>query len=284
MTEETGFHTHLLVHHLVIDEFVQQQPILPSTMSIGAMKLFVDGALGGRTALLGRGYSDDPTTRGIEVHTPEQLEQLVKRARSYGFTVAAHVIGDLAIERFVQVLEKYPAPKGKRDRIIHATVVRPETLARIRKLPVLIDVQPVFLLDDADFIVDRLGLNRLDWSYRLRSLAETGALLCGGADAPISDPDVRRSLYAATEGTAGRVNKANETLSMYEALLLFTKNPHLATETHGRKGLLLPGYDADFVIFEEDFYRLRGEAILNNRLVETVQAGKTVYQAEAALI
>ncbi|KQS40444.1 amidohydrolase [Exiguobacterium sp. Leaf196] len=284
VTEETGFHTHLLVHHLIIDEFVQQQPILPSTMSIGAMKLFVDGALGGRTALLGRGYSDDPTTRGIEVHTPEQLEQLVKRARSYGFTVAAHVIGDLAIERFVQVLEKYPAPKGKRDRIIHATVVRPETLARIRKLPVLIDVQPVFLLDDADFIVDRLGLNRLDWSYRLRSLAETGALLCGGADAPISDPDVRRSLYAATEGTAGRVNKANETLSMYEALLLFTKNPHLATETHGRKGLLLPGYDADFVIFEEDFYRLRGEAILNNRLVKTVQAGKIVYQAEATLV
>ncbi len=71
---------------------------------------------------------------------------------------------------------------------------------------------------------------------------------------------------------------------MFDALLLFTKNPHLATETHGRKGLLLPGYDADFVIFEEDFYRLRGEAILNNRLVETVQAGKTVYQAEAALV
>jgi predicted amidohydrolase YtcJ len=74
VTEETGFHTHLLVHHLIIDEFVKQQPILPSTISIGAMKRFVDDALGGRTALLGRGYSDDPTTRGIEVHKPEQLE------------------------------------------------------------------------------------------------------------------------------------------------------------------------------------------------------------------
>lgn len=283
VTEETGFHAHLLVHHLVVDQFIQTNPELPSTLSVGAMKLFVDGALGGRTALLGRGYSDDATTRGIEVHSPEQLEQLVKRARSYGFTVAAHVIGDLAIERFVTVLEKYPAPKGTRDRIIHATVVRPELLARIRKLPVLIDVQPVFLLDDADFAQDRLGLNRLDWAYRLKSLAETGALLCGGSDAPISDPDVRRALYATTTGTAGNINKTNEVLSMYEALLLFTKNPHIATDTHGRKGMLLPGYDADFVIFEQDFYLLRGEDILRNQLVETVQAGKTVFQADPVL-
>ena len=193
--------------------------------------------------------------------------------------MAAHVIGDLAVERFVAVLEKYPAPKGTRDRIIHATVVRPELLARIRKLPVLIDVQPVFLLDDADFAQERLGLNRLDWAYRLKSLGETGALLCGGSDAPISNPDVRRALYAATTGTAGNINKTNEVLSMYEALLLFTKNPHIATETHGRKGMLLPGYDADFVIFEQDFYTLRGDAVLHNRLLETVQAGKTVFEA-----
>lgn len=283
VTEETGFHAHLLVHHLVLDEFIQANPVLPDTLSIGAMKLFVDGALGGRTALLHRGYSDDPTTRGIEVHSQDQLEQLVKRARSYGFTVAAHVIGDLAIERFVDVLERYPAPKGTRDRIIHATVVRPELLARIRKLPVLIDVQPVFLLDDADFAEARLGLKRLDSAYRLKSLAGTGALMCGGSDAPISSPDVRRALYAATVGKAGRINKSNEVLSMYEALLLFTKNPHVATETHGRKGMLLPGYDADFVIFEEDFYRLADEQILTNRLVETVQQGKTVYRQEASL-
>lgn len=59
VTEETGFHAHLLVHHLVVDQFIQTNPELPPTLSVGAMKLFVDGALGGRTALLGRGYSDD---------------------------------------------------------------------------------------------------------------------------------------------------------------------------------------------------------------------------------
>ncbi|WP_114570280.1 amidohydrolase [Exiguobacterium flavidum] len=280
VTKETGFRAHLLVHHLVIDEFVKGEHETDE-MSVGAMKLFVDGALGGKTALLSQGYSDDATTRGIEVHAPDQLEQLVKRARSYGYTVAAHVIGDLAIDRFLDVIEKYPVPKDKRDRIIHATVVKPETLRRIRKLPVLIDVQPGFLLDDADFAISRLGLNRIDWAYRLRSLQETGALLCGGSDAPISTPDVRRALYSATTGDAGAFKKSTETLSMFDALSLYTKNPHVATGDHGRRGLLLPSYEADFVVFEQDFFMLKGEAILDNRLLQTVRGGETVFSANA---
>lgn len=282
--EELPFHAHLLVHEQVIDRMIQQDAMTKHRrFDFGAMKLFVDGSLGGRTALLSTPYADDRAQRGIEVHRPDHLEALVKKARTYGMNVAAHVIGDAAVELFVTLLEKYPAKKGTRDRIIHASLLNDSLLKRIRALPVLIDAQPVFLSDDMDMLFERLGNERVDNVYRFKSLLETGALFLGGSDAPISSVDVKRGLFGAVTRRSFKGSSTlnpDERLSMYEALRSFTYAPHVATGTHGRNGLLIQSYNATFTVWENDFFALKGEEILDNRLVMTVVEGKPVYEAE----
>ncbi|MFP3514336.1 amidohydrolase family protein, partial [Peribacillus sp. SIMBA_075] len=65
----------------------------------GPMKLFADGSIGGRTALLSRPYTDDPSTSGVAIHSDEELKRLVSVARKHGEAVAIHVIGDFAMEK-----------------------------------------------------------------------------------------------------------------------------------------------------------------------------------------
>ncbi|WP_214824797.1 amidohydrolase [Exiguobacterium algae] len=282
--DELPFHAHLLVHEQVVDRVIQHDAMTKHRrFDFGAMKLFVDGSFGGRTALLSAPYADDRGQRGIEVHRPDHLEALVKKARSYGMNVAAHVIGDAAVEQFVSLLEKYPAKKGTRDRIIHASLLNDSLLKRIRALPVLIDAQPVFLADDMDMLFERLGNERIDQVYRFKSLMETGALFLGGSDAPISSVDVRKGLFGAVTRQSFKGSSTlnpSERLSMYEALRSFTYAPHVATGTHGRNGLLIQSYNASFTVWEEDFFDLKGEEILQNRLVMTVVDGNPVYEAE----
>lgn len=280
---DTPFHAHLLVHEQVVDQLIQNDALVKhKNFDFGAMKIFIDGSFGGRTALLSEPYADDPAQRGIEVHRPDHLEALVKKARSYGMNVAAHVIGDAAAEQFITLLEKYPAKRGTRDRIIHASLLNDSLLNRIKALPVLIDAQPVFLSDDVKMLYDRLGSKRVIEAYRFKSMIDTGALFLGGSDAPVSSVDVRKGLYSAVmrqEFEGSYVLNTSEQISMYEALRSFTYSPRVATETHGRDGLLIQSYNATFTVWEDDFFELRGQSILNNRLVMTVVEGKPVYEA-----
>lgn len=80
-------------------------------VEFGAMKIFSDGALGGRTALLKEPYHDDPSTNGVQVHDDETLSRLVQKAREKGMEVAVHAIGDLAFEKVPQAVEQRSAKK-----------------------------------------------------------------------------------------------------------------------------------------------------------------------------
>src|SRR5690606_17766649 len=104
--------------------------------------------LGGRTALLSEDYSDEYGKRGVEVHSPDKLEELVKMARSYNENIAVHVIGDLAVEKIIDLIEKYPVAEGKKDRLIHVNVLRADLVERMKKLPVVLDIQPIFVPSD----------------------------------------------------------------------------------------------------------------------------------------
>ncbi len=146
---QESFRAHLLVHHLVVDDLHaegHQSQEKDDWLEFGAMKLFVDGALGGRTALLSDSYSDDPTTNGVAIHTDEGLEELVKKARDYQMPIATHAIGDLAAEKVIDLIEKYPPPQGMKDRLIHGQIMRPELIERLKGKSVIIDIQPLLFL------------------------------------------------------------------------------------------------------------------------------------------
>jgi len=270
-TVQKGFRVHLLRHH---DVFEQMQGENSSAfIEFGAMKIFVDGSLGGRTALLSKDYADDLGEKGLEVHRPEELERLVKLARRYKENIAVHVIGDLAVEKIIHLIEKYPVLEGKKDRLIHVNVLRADLVERMKKLPVILDLQPIFVPSDFPWVKERLGLSRLQWAYAWKSLLNEGLDCSGGSDSPIEQADPLHGMEAAVNNP----HLPEQELTVFEALSLYTYGSAKAIGQQNNRGRILPGYDADFTILDNV---LEKKNILSTSVVKTVVAGEIVYKKE----
>lgn len=140
-----SFKVHLLQHHTVFEEVAKMKEVSSPYLEFGAMKIFIDGAFGGRTAALREPYCDEPGNCGMLVHSTGQLVEYVKLARLYGQTVAVHAIGDLAIETILKVFAAHPPREGQLDRVIHCSLVDDVILEKLAELPIAVDMQPQFV-------------------------------------------------------------------------------------------------------------------------------------------
>ncbi|MET3697268.1 hypothetical protein SAMN05877753_105170 [Bacillus oleivorans] len=279
------FRAHLLIHHTVIDEWKQNrfdQPRENPFIQFGAMKIFADGALGGRTALLSQPYADESTTNGVAIHSKEELLQLVQKARSYQLPVAVHAIGDLAFEYVIEAIEKSPTPAGRRDRLIHAQILRKELVERSKKLTVIFDIQPRFVASDFPWVLERVGDKNYDYLYAWKSLLQDGIALAGGSDAPIEPIDPLLGIHAAVTRTKPddanqQVFNPEQCLSMYEALSLFTRGSAFAENKELEYGTIESGKRADFTIFSHDLFQINHEHILDTKVAATVINENPVY-------
>lgn len=266
---QNGFRVHLLRHHEVFEQMQgeKESPFI----EFGAMKIFVDGSLGGRTALLSEDYSDELGNNGVEVHSPEKLEELVKLARSYNENIAVHVIGDLAVEKILNLIEKYPVARGKKDRLIHVNVLRMDLIERIKKLPITLDLQPIFVASDFPWVKERLGPSRLQWAYAWKSLLQHGFDCSGGSDSPIELADPLLGIDAAVNNS----HLPKQELTVFETVSLYTNGSAKAIGLENKRGFILPGYDADFTILDNELEKTN---ILSTSVVKTVVAGEIVYE------
>ncbi|MFC6039129.1 amidohydrolase [Paenisporosarcina macmurdoensis] len=280
--EQNKFRVNLLRHHTVFDDMKAEATYDEPWIEPGAMKIFIDGALGGRTALLSEPYADDPTTQGVSIHSQEDLNALVAKARSYGEAVAVHAIGDLGMEMIISAIEKHPVPVGKRDRLIHANVLREELVTRIEKLDVVLDIQPSFVTSDFPWVKERLGNARLGWAYAWKKLTNRGILLSGGSDSPIEEVDPRIGLYAAVarrkpSETHGGY-QPEEKLTRFEAIALYTIGSAQAICREHERGYIDVGFDADLTVFDRDLFEGPDEQLLEAQVVKTIIAGDIVFE------
>ncbi|WP_335872204.1 amidohydrolase [Bacillus sp. 2205SS5-2] len=260
---ETGdypFKAHLLVHHEVIDEWKKEGHSFLSGgeyLEWGAMKIFADGALGGRTALLSHPYQDDPSTNGVAIHSSEALAQLVKKARNLDLPIAVHVIGDLAFQLSLEAVKKHPTNSLRRDRFIHGQILRKELIEEAKELPMIIDIQPQFVSSDFPWVVNRVGEENMSYNYAWKTLLEEGITLAGGSDAPIEDSNPLLGIHAAISRSVDVEGKSvifqqDEQLSRYEAISLYTKGSAYASHHEKDRGMISVGYSADFTVFEKN--------------------------------
>lgn len=279
------FRAHLLRRSTVFEQMIADNATYDEPwIEPGAMKFFIDGALGGKTALLSAPYADAPDLTGMTVLTDEEIDELVKLARQYNEAIAVHIIGDAAAEKALDAIEKYPVAEGKRDRLIHVNVLREDLVKRMEKLPVILDIQPVFVSSDFPWVMDRLGEDRLDWAYAWKKLLDRGFICGGGSDAPIEEVDPLLGIYAAVarrkpgETHAGYL--PDEKLSRFEAVGLFTTG---SAETIGKadvRGKLAVGFDADFTVLDRDLFDIDVEEIVDASIVMTVVAGEVMYRGD----
>jgi predicted amidohydrolase YtcJ len=255
-------------------------------LTVRAVKLFADGALGSRGAWLSQPYSDEPSSRGLEVTPLARLLDVVRRAARAGFQPCIHAIGDAAVTRVLDVYEKVlgPGGEGLRPRMEHAQIVRPEDVPRFAPLGVVASVQTTHCTADMPWAPDRLGPQRIAWAYRWRSLLDAGVHLCLGSDAPVEDPDPRLGIWAAVtrrppEGTPREGWNMAEALTANEAIAGYTSGAAYAGHEENWRGRLEPTFAADLTVVDRDLEADGGTQVLRARILRTVIAGRDAFVA-----
>ncbi|MCD6503736.1 MAG: amidohydrolase [Euryarchaeota archaeon] len=233
---------------------------------VRGVKIYIDGSLGGHTALLYEDYTDDPGNMGVLVEPVDRLIEIADRASSYGFDIAIHAIGDRAFSIALDIAE-VARKNGVRVRIEHCQVIRPEDLKRAKSLGVILAVQPIFINTDSQWAIERLGRTRVKYSYLLRSLLEKGFTVAGGSDAPVEAPNPLYGIYSAVYRksiTTGETFMPEEGVSIEEAIRIYTEGSATALGIENIVGKIAPGYKAEFTILEDD-PRILGEKIKDMR-------------------
>ena len=263
-------------------------------VQLGAYKIFSDGSMGSRSAALKKPYSDDPQNSGFMLFTQEELNNKILTGYEHGLQPAIHAIGDRALDMTLSAIEhtlKTTKEKGMTDeeqknrlpfRIIHVQMIDDDLLKRMKKLPLVLDIQPIFLCTDLHWIEDRIGKERLKGSFALKTMEKAGLIQTGGSDCPVETYEPLKGIYAAVtrqdmEGYPTEGFLPEERLSVYEALCMYTKNVPYATGQESVLGTLEIGKFADLTVLEKNLFKIDKKEIKDIKVEQTYVAGNCVF-------
>lgn len=283
--EGLGLRTNLLINHEFLDDLKENGMYAgygSDTLKIGAIKLFMDGAFGQRTALLSEPYSDDPGNYGDAMFGEEVLTDIIRRARTLHFPVAVHAIGDRALEMVLNALDQFPQA-ALRDRIIHVPFVPDKLLKRLQNPSRVADIQPRFLASDFPWVQKRLGEKRIKHSYAWKTLLDAGIICAGGSDAPVEPVSPLLGIHAAvTRKTPGDTHsgyRPEEKISVTEAFRLFTEYAAYATSEETIKGTIARGKLADMTVYSRNPFTLKDpDQLLTVEIEKTIIGGEVKWE------
>ena len=255
-----------------------------SWLKTGALKAFLDGSLGSRTAALFAPYSDASGTSGFLHMDEAQLAPMAIERDHAGFQLAFHAIGDranhVALDTFAAVVAAN-GPRDRRDRVEHAQVVDPEDFARFSQLNIIASMQPSHLLDDERWASDRLGPKRSRGAYAWRTMQQNGVRLAFGTDHPVEPLNPLRGIYACVtrelpQGSASW--EPQERLPIKDCLRAYTIGSAYAEFEENRKGAIAPGMLADLVVYSVNLLQIPARDLLTAKVKMTITGGRIIYQ------
>ncbi|HVO10654.1 MAG TPA: amidohydrolase [Vicinamibacteria bacterium] len=260
-------------------------------LTVRAVKLYADGALGSRGAALLQPYRDDPGNSGLLVTAPETLLETTRQALALGFQVATHAIGDRAnrivLDAYERALAEAGSPQDRRFRVEHAQVLDPADLPRFRRLGVLASFQGIHCPSDRPWAGARLGPERLRGAYAWRSLLASGARLLNGTDAPVEDLSPIQNFHATVtrQDASGQPPGGfdpDQKLTREEALRSMTSEGAYGRFAEADEGALRAGNKADLVVLSQDILTAPDEALMSTAVVLTVVDGRVVHEAKSS--
>ena len=258
-------------------------------LTIRAVKLFTDGALGSRSAWLLSPYTDRPGHSGAAVIPMAEVYETGKKALASGFQLCVHAIGDRAnrevLGQFERVFADVPgAARDHRFRIEHAQHLSAADIPRFAAMNVIASMQGIHLSSDRPWAIDRLGNERIvEGAYVWRKLLDSGAVVINGTDAPVEPINPIASFYALVT----RKTLAGQPPGGYEPGQKMTRRQALgactldaaygAFEEH-LKGSIEVGKFADFTVFTQDIMTVPDDRILETRVALTIINGRVVFE------
>ncbi len=254
------------------------------------IKVIFDGALGSRGAALLAPYSDQPDSSGYLTQKPEELLPMFKEALRGGIQVETHAIGDRAnrviLDLYEQALKAVPPEQRKirepRWRVEHAQILSEQDVARFARLGVIASMQPSHAISDLFFAPSRLGMERLAGAYAWNSLVKSGAIICGGSDAPVERGEPMIEFYAAVarksiHGEQREGWHPEQAVTREQALKMFTVDSAYAAFEEKEKGSIEVGKLADFTVLSADIMKIPAPEILKTNCEMTIIGGEIVF-------
>lgn len=237
---------------------------------VGPLKVITDGSLGTRTAACSHAYPDDPHNHGLITVDVATLVDLMTQATAAGIASAIHAIGDVANSHALDAF----AATGAWGTIEHAQLVAHADIPRFARLGVGASVQPEHALDDRD-LTDALWAGQTAQPYPLRALADAGANLLFGSDAPVARLDPWAAMAAAVFRTRGGRDP-------WQPAQRVTAATALAASTRGgslEPARIDPGDIADLAICEHDPLGADEAALRGMRVRATLLAARLTHVA-----
>jgi hypothetical protein len=255
-------------------------------IKIGAIKMSVDGGMGGQAAWLLDPYRTKPGYHGVNRIPPDALFQVAKRAHDLGWQLGIHAIGDQGIVRTVDVMDRImkESPRPNARHYLHHLTVKPpaDTLAKIKANDFIAAMQPNFTYSLADFYRMALSPEKLETNNAEKSFLDLGIRMSLGTDGLPDGPLV--AIYAAVtrRGIDGKVYGPGERLTLEQAIYNATVGTAYMTFDEKTRGTLEPGKVADMIVLDKDIFAIKAEEILNLEVEETIIAGKVVWKDDGS--
>jgi hypothetical protein len=253
-------------------------------LTIAAIKVVADGALGSRGAWMLDPYSDSPASVGLPTNSPESIAETSQIALEHDVQLCVHAIGDRANREVLNVFERAfksrPNQKDLRWRIEHAQHISAADIPRFGQLGVIPVMQGIHATSDAPYVLARLGATRADeGAYPWQKLMKSGAIIANGTDVPVERIDPMANFHATiTRKTKdGSVFYGDQKMTRAEALKSYTWNGAFAAKEESLKGSLAPGKLADITVLSKDIMTVAEDEIPSTTVVYTIVGGKVAY-------
>lgn len=253
--------------------------------TFGQLKIFKDGSLGARTALMEDEYQDDRGNFGEETHSDETTYEFCKLAEENDIQMLTHVIGDRAINKVVNAYKKVTQGNGnpQRHSLVHCQITTKEMLEDIAKNNIPVLYQPIFLDYDMHIVKSRCGEEKSSTSYAFRTLGGLGGKISYGSDAPVEDCNPFPNIYCAVtrkdlKGNPEGSFYGNECVDIYTAIDCYTLGSAYSQFMENKKGRIKEGFLADLVVLDRDIFTIDPNEIKDIKVSMTIVGGEVVFK------
>ena len=264
-----------------IEKFKKEGIYKSKKLNIRSFKVYGDGALGSRGAVLKNPYCDDPHNYGILRTSTEDLKFYAKEIANMGFQMNTHAIGDSTVSVLLNEYKKVlHAIDDPRWRIEHSQVVDVNEF-ELYNDKILPSIQPTHATSDMYWAYDRLG-TRIKGAYAFKNLLKSSGKVALGTDFPVEKVNPFHTFYSSVErkdlkGYPENGFQMENSLSREETLKGMTIwGAYFNFEDH-EKGSLEIGKSADFVVLNQNIMEIEAELIPKTEVVYTFLDGELVY-------
>lgn len=263
--------------------FVKKGVYVTDLLSVRSIKVYADGALGSRGALMLEDYSDDSGNNGLQIANKDYYRQICQLAFENNYQVCIHAIGDAGNRLSLEVFGEFLKEKNdRRWRIEHSQIIHPDDFDLFEKYSIIPAIQQTHCTSDMYWAENRVGAERIKGAYAYKQLLSSNGWLISGTDFPVEKIDPLLTFYASVvrkdaEGWPEGGFQMENALSRKETLKSMTIWAAKGSFEEDVKGSIEIGKFADFVIMEMDLMTQPDDQLLENFVVATYSNGEEVY-------